>query len=209
MMERSVAVQEDDTLTVLEQADRASEWLPDYMFGWSDESELLPELAEKRLVHLSGDGDSVAYLAELRSVFSTIPAEHQANIGLYIAGYPEDAIEAMGEGDLAASIFTLQRLIAKKSQSLENVVTVKAIPINDELSSKPIAPRSQIMPEAELIADREAIALLEKEVVSRRVQRLAEYVTLSAMDHSSEISAGWLEGETIASLAQRFTQPVY
>jgi WhiB family redox-sensing transcriptional regulator len=110
-MEYGAAFRPEYAMTQLEQAQVALDWLPNYMFDWSDTIEELPALAEQRLTQLFGDNQTNNHLLRLKAIFRKIPAEHQANTGLYIAGYPDEAFEDVSEVPLEHTIELLRQLL--------------------------------------------------------------------------------------------------
>ena len=110
-MEYGAAFRPEHAMTPLEQAQAALDWLPNYMFDWSDTIEELPALAEQRLIELFGDDQAHDHLPRLKAIFRKIPAEHQANTGLYIAGYPDEAFEEVSAVPLDATIVLLRQLM--------------------------------------------------------------------------------------------------
>lgn len=110
-MERSSVSRAERARTSLEQAQEALNWLPNYMYGWTDTVEELPSLAEERLVALFGNDEVEEHLARLKEVFMRIPAEHQANVGLLIAGYPDEAVAELSEVAIEQTVTVLRRLL--------------------------------------------------------------------------------------------------
>lgn len=111
-MERSAVSRAERPRTPLEQAHDALNWLPNYMYGWTDEVEELPALSEERLVALFGSDEIKDHLARLKAVFMKIPAEHQANVGLLIAGYPDEAVAELSEVAIEQTLTVLRQLMS-------------------------------------------------------------------------------------------------
>jgi WhiB family redox-sensing transcriptional regulator len=81
------------------------------MYGWTDETEELPALATERLATLFGSEEVEAHLARLKTVFLKIPAEHQTNVGLLIAGYPDEVAAELSEVAFDQTFAVLRQLL--------------------------------------------------------------------------------------------------
>lgn len=110
-MERSSASRAERQTSPLEQAYEALRWLPNYMHGWTDTVEELPYLAKERLVILFGSDEVEDHLARLRMVFTKIPAEHQVNVGLFTAGYPDEAVAELSDIPIDQTLIVLRQLM--------------------------------------------------------------------------------------------------
>jgi WhiB family redox-sensing transcriptional regulator len=110
-MERLSVSRTERSRTPLEQAHEAFGWLSNYMYGWTDEAEELPALATERLVTLFGSEEVEAHLARLKAVFLKIPAEHQTNVGLLIAGYPDEVMAELSEVAVEQTFTVLRQLM--------------------------------------------------------------------------------------------------
>jgi RNA polymerase primary sigma factor len=93
-------IQNKNELDDLAMAQEMTEWFGDYVFGFSDDIGQIPPITKMRLVRQFGEGDASEQLDKLRQLILTADEAHQPDLGLYICGYPDDAINVLSEAGL-------------------------------------------------------------------------------------------------------------
>lgn len=91
------------TVDAMASAQNMTEWFGDYLYGFSDEIRELPDVTQARLLRQFGEGDREEQLALLRDLLLNADQAHQPDLGLYVCGFPDDAMEALSESGLAGT----------------------------------------------------------------------------------------------------------
>lgn len=81
-------------------AQNMTEWFGDYLYGFSEEIGELPEATEARLLRQFGEGDVSEQLAVFRDLLLNADLDHQPDLGLYVCGFPDEAMEVLSESGL-------------------------------------------------------------------------------------------------------------
>ena len=105
----------------LHDAQQLADWFVPYIYGVDDiEVGKLPLMAAARIGEVVGSKPPVQQLAELRKVFGIVPELHRNNAILFLSGYPQSAIDVLGDGDIQET----KRLLLNGGASYREVVDV-------------------------------------------------------------------------------------
>lgn len=90
-----------------------ADWFSDYVFGFSDEVKELPERAAIRLSEHFGNSRGVADQLNLaKEVLLSADDDIQADLGMYLCGYSDNALGALAEHDLADIVNAIDRTVS-------------------------------------------------------------------------------------------------
>lgn len=92
-------------------AQNMTEWFGDYLYGFSEEIGVLPQATRDRLLRQFGDGDVGEQLAMMRDLLLRAEQDHQPDLGLYVCGFPDDAMEVLSESGLEGTQKVLDEYI--------------------------------------------------------------------------------------------------
>lgn len=92
-------------------AQNMTEWFGDYLYGFSDEIHELPDVTQARMLRQFGEGPTAEQLAILRELLLNADQEHQPDLGLYVCGFPDDAMEVLSESGLEGTRRILDQYI--------------------------------------------------------------------------------------------------
>lgn len=126
---------EIDDLTA---AQEMTEWFGDYVFGFTDEIGLIPEVAQARLLRQFGYGDTKEQLDTLRDLLLQADEAHQADLGMYVCGYPDEAMEILSQAGPAGVVKIIDGYLPPIKTPELRVVPVKDADVLEK--SRPAAP---------------------------------------------------------------------
>jgi len=93
----------------LEVAQSVSEWFVPYLYGIDLETDVsLPRRTRARMTAIVGKYPTPQLLSRIREVFANVPADQTHNTVLYLAGYPDEALTALADGNMAVTIGLLE-----------------------------------------------------------------------------------------------------
>lgn len=91
------------TVDAMASAQDMTEWFGDYLYGFSEEVRELPEVTRARMLRQFGEGDTQEQLGLLRDLLLNADQAHQPDLGLYVCGFPDDAMDALSESGLTGT----------------------------------------------------------------------------------------------------------
>jgi hypothetical protein len=208
-MEKRQYIVEPTEMSPLQQAQQAANWLPVYLYSDDAEHGLLPQVGAQRLEDLFGDKNTSTNLSRLKKLFAQIAEEQQAPIGLYVAGYSEEAIAALSETPLADALDGLRRSIectarlgsehtADTRWSSGNGVHIPLKTVTDLLS------QDQHISEETLNESCSAIQKLSSDTLQQRLGWVRQYLPASSADEWLRLTCDWLDGTPLTDLAQLY-----
>jgi WhiB family redox-sensing transcriptional regulator len=188
--------------TSLSEAQQAAEWLADYLYGDGEPAAVLPATTEERLSDLFQDDTVTTWLGRFKHVFTQLESEQQAVAGLYVAGYPPAAIEALAEVSVADMLTTVRHQVRVRGQQKPSLNGAKSpqayIPLKmvaDHLREP--AP----IDEVKLKEACHAINELEPAVFAERLRQVPQYLPSPTKDTWLRIVTEWLDGQGVSELA--------
>jgi len=93
----------------LEVAQNVSDWFVPYLYGVDLETDVsLPRRTRARMTAIVGKYPTPQLLSRIREVFANVPADHVHNTVLYFAGYPDEALAALADGDMSVTVGLLE-----------------------------------------------------------------------------------------------------
>lgn len=108
----------------LEVAQSVSEWFVPYLYGIDLETDVsLPRRTRARMTAIVGKYPTPQLLSRIREVFANVPPDQAHNTVLYLAGYPDEALTAMADGDMATTV----RFLESAGEQYRPVVPEKAV----------------------------------------------------------------------------------
>ena len=187
----------------LHDAQQTAAWLVDYLYGDGEPAEVVSAVTQERLHTLFEDSQSATWLGRFKSIFTQLEAEHQAVAGLYVAGYPHAAIDALAERSMAEMLAAVQQQAELKQQRKPNVHAVRSpevyIPlkaITDHLREP--AP----IDEVKLKETCHAINELGPDVFAERLRQVPQYLPAPTKDSWLRVVTEWLDGRAVSELAE-------
>jgi WhiB family redox-sensing transcriptional regulator len=116
-----------------------ADWFVPYIYGVDIEPGDIPLIVQARFNDFMGTRDAAEQLPIARQLINELPSQHKNNGVLYCAGYPQDALSVLADGDINVTIELLmsageqyrQELIA---QLAHNNMPEAASPSDSELS---------------------------------------------------------------------------
>lgn len=203
-MERQSLIQEESVVTLVEQAQTTAHWMAEYLHGHTEAPQPVSRSTEQRLHDLFGYESSLANLSRLKLLFPQLPLEYQTTIGLYVAGYPDEAIETLGEVGLAEALDMARKIAASylperatRSHELGRKLAGAYIPLKIAVELLP----SPVYIDDELSASRDLINTFDDARLRECVRQVAQYLSTPSMEIWLRISSQWLEGASVAELA--------
>lgn len=202
-MEKQQRNPEEMERAMLHDAQQTAAWLVDYLYGDSEPAEIVPAVTQERLSSLFQDSRPATWLGRFKSIFAQLEAEQQAVAGLYVAGYPHTAIEALAERSMADMFAAVQQRTRLRDQQKPNFGSIRSpqayIPlkiVTDQLREP--AP----IDEVKLKEACHAINELEPSVLAERLRQLPQYLPAPTKDSWLRVVTEWLDGRTVSELAE-------
>jgi len=108
----------------LEVAQTVSDWFVPYLYGVDLEADVsLPHRTRARMTAIVGKYPTPQLLGRIRELFANVSADQAHNAVLYLAGYPDEALTALADGDMAVTI----RLLESAGEQYRPVVPEKTV----------------------------------------------------------------------------------
>lgn len=104
-------IQNKNELDDLAAAQGMTEWFGDYVFGFTDEVGPIPEITQSRLLRQFGHGDTKEQLGLLRDLLLRADETYQPDLGMYVCGYPDEAMEILSEAGSAGVVEIIDRYL--------------------------------------------------------------------------------------------------